>query len=246
MKKLLINLLCLVICICTFVSPINAEEDTDTINYGNLSKEEIALLNQYMNDNPDFVLDTIPLSITTQTYYLDENGNLTNNMTRGAISPSSMTITIYAGKFYDPTYDKIKLSATATWNSAPFFRNKDVFALAWGDDFAVTYHTCTTYYQSVGWKSGQSSLVSANPNAGIAYSVNVNIAQTLQKVTIQADLQKIDSAGTANVVATYGHSIVILGGISVGFTGGDKPAINFSASLLSSVDTMAKTSYFNY
>ncbi|MDO4378595.1 MAG: hypothetical protein Q4C64_05530 [Erysipelotrichia bacterium] len=54
------------------------------------------------------------------------------------------------------------------------------------------------------------------------------------------------SAKTANVVATYGHSTVTIGGIGLSFSGGAHPAINFSANIIGCIDTMAKTSYFDY
>ena len=246
MKKFLIVLLSLTMYICTLFVAIRAENEDNQINYGNLSQSEIELLNQYMEDNPEFQLDTIPLSITTETYYFDEEGDLINHNARGAISSSSMTITIYVGQFYDPVYDKIKVSATATWHSAPIFRLKDAFAIAWGDNFAVTYYNCSTYYQSIGWQTGQSSLVSASPNVGIGYSVNVNLAQTLEKVTIRADLQKVDSTGTANVVASYAHSTISLSGIAISFISGDTPTISFESSFGGFYDTMAKVTYFNY
>lgn len=246
MKKHLIFWLCLTILTCVLCVPVSAEEKIDNPNYGNLSDAEIELLIKYMEDNPDFILDTIPLSISSQTFYFDSEGNRIDNMTRGAISSSAMTITIYTGKFYDPGYDYIKVSATATWNYAPIFRNKDLFAIAWGGNFAVTSYSCSTYYQTVGWKSGQSSLISATPNSGLGYSVNVNIAQTLEKVTIQADLKKVDSDGVANVVATYGHAVVDIGGIGINFSGGEIPSISFSANLVGVLDTMTKVSYFNY
>lgn len=245
MKKLLISLIFFIMCLCSLSLPIYAD-DRQTIDYGNLNDSEKELLDQYMEDNPEFELDTIPLSITSETYYFDEDGELINNKARGTISSSSMTITIYTGKFYDATYDKIKVSATATWNTAPVFRLKDAFAVAWGDNFVATYYSCSTYYQSVGWKTGHSSLVSASPNAGIGYSVNVNLAQTLKKVTIQVDLQKVDSTGTANVVASYAHSTLNIGGVSVGFSSSDKVSISFSGSFGGKYDTMTKMTYFNY
>ena len=245
MKKIVICIICTIMCLCSLSLPGYAEENQD-IDYRQLSDAEKNLLDQYMHDNPEFELDTIPLSITSETYYFDEDGELISGKARGTISSSSMTITIYTGKFYDATYDKIKVSATATWNSAPVFRLKDAFAVAWGDNFAATYYSCSTYYQGVGWKTGQSSLVSASPNAGIGYSVNVNLAQTLKKVTIQVDLQKVDSTGTANVVASYAHSTLNIGGISIGFSSGEKVSISFSGSFCGKYDTMAKMTYFNY
>ena len=80
MKKIFICIICTIMCLCSLSLPGYAEENQD-IDYGQLSDAEKNLLDQYMHDNPEFELDTIPLSITSETYYFDENGIMLKGIT---------------------------------------------------------------------------------------------------------------------------------------------------------------------
>ena len=92
-KKLLVSLMLLLVCTCPAFAEEGVVEDVDN----SFTTEDWILLNELMRENPDFVLESEPIAISSTDYYLDKDGNLTEKIVdeRGSISPTYMIIYVH-------------------------------------------------------------------------------------------------------------------------------------------------------
>lgn len=213
-----------------------------------LSKEELALLDELYEINPDFTYEGELVSITEEIQVMEtaeDRFNSGNLLERGAIGDNYMSIIVATSNISDSQYDRFQITATAEWKMVPAFRMQDAFAIAWGKEFALKSQSIQASYKGMGVIEGKTSQVTNAPNAGIGYSVEASHywGQALDWVTIQAEIEQTNSSGVANVSAAYCHRKASFGGVDIGF-GGDNAGISFSVTGAS--DTMANYTTFYY
>lgn len=209
-------------------------------NYAELPDDQKAILDHMKELDPTFEISGEYVAVEKKSGFIAD-GTL---QPLGSISPSNMAIYISVSRVTDPGKDTFKVSAVAEWLNVPTIRVQDGFGIAWAGNFAVTSYNAVTCYKGVGVLSGKTSLMKAEPNTGLGYSVECShyYGQALDWVRIDVQLSQKDSSGIANICATYSHATVAIGVSGVTFT--KTPSITFSFTGAS--DSMSKITSVSY
>lgn len=162
----------------------------------------------------------------------------TSNMLQPlTISADSMTVTATCERIVDKgsSYDEFKFTSWATWSGDPFWHFSDKLALSWSGDFSLYSSTCACWTSTNVPFYGTQTDVS--PSSGVAFSFPVEYNSNLdwdytKKVKLIAYVYNTNATGTANLVAKYGHSLLVVGA-SVSFPLGG--SISFGIGVDSSI-----------
>lgn len=155
-------------CFSGFSAPIYAAtNDYSDSNYTALSNDQKAILDHMKELDPTFDISGEYVKVEKKIGHISDGAT----QTYGSIPPSNMAIYISVSRVNDPGKDTFKVSAVAEWLNVPTIRVQDGFGIAWAGNFAVTSHNAVTCYKGVGVLSGKTSLMKAQPNAGLGYSV---------------------------------------------------------------------------
>ena len=145
---------------------------------------------------------------------------------RGPIGTNYKTMYVTVTRINAPGYDQFQLDSYFKWDRTPFFGGTDGIALAWSDNFTMTYSAMTLYYKGehfTGYNSGLAYLSGTAPEVGVGYAFPIryntasNTSVNLDNGTIRARVRKHDSTGTANMVAKYVHTKIGLTGPSFSY-----------------------------
>lgn len=213
-------------------------------------KEELVSL---FNEIPALSTEGVFTEINQRTTtFANENISYdSHNITRSVIPTSTLTLKMIKSDVSSGSQKIYNIQAIAIWKNAPFFKNKDQFALAWGGNFAVTSYSSSAY-----WKAGDQGflvtcpLSTITPNAGIAYEYqcgndNNNFSFNPWYVQVNATISHAAGSGNnpVNVVAEYAHKTLALGSINVSISPG---SVNFSANGACTYDTASPVSTVVY
>lgn len=227
-----------------FVSIIPCSVSAADDYYKGYTEEEIKLIKEMEETNPEFDLSDGEI-VSIEKVVFPVNNRKNDITSYGAIGSKYMEMTLYAQKLENSQYDDFKFQVKADWLSAPFFRMQDAIALAWSDGFSQYTHSCTGYYNSVGYVMGKTSQINSTPEKGVGYSIESSdwYGTSLDYVILTVFAKKANSSGSAVLSAEYAHATAGLGSsFSITFEG--EGAISFSTAGL--YDVMAADKYFEY
>lgn len=215
---------------------------------GDLSQEELSILNEIYEFDPNFSFEGELISVSKETQIMetDEERLASENVLGGgSIGRNYMTIYVTVSRIADKGNDTFNITATARWKMVPSIRMEDGFAIAWGKEFALESSSITASYKSMGVTSGKTEKISMYPNLGIGYSVEAShyYGQALDWVRINARISQTNGTGNAKINAAYCHRKFSTGGVGINFEG-DSTDISFS--VLGTYDTMANYTSFKY
>jgi len=226
------------------VVPISAEKNTEASLSVSLTDNEISLLEELSMLDPthndiDGEIVSVSKLIVKQEYMESLSHYSTDDMIPlGPIGTNYMTMYVTVTRLIEAGYDKFQLYSYFRWDKTPFFQLTDGIALSWSDDFTLINSSMTLYYEGLahtGYNNLKAYLSGVSPEKGVGYAFpklysipgpGITYSTSLQFGAIRAQIRKLNSSGTANVIAKYVHSKLSLSGPS--FSYGNGPSIGVS------------------
>lgn len=192
--------------------------------------------------------DCVLVSVST-TYY-----NLEDKIQTMEVMPESdFVLTVVAARIpenqfkklgIDPGNDAFRLIATGKWLVNPTYEFTDCMGISWSDEFTLkstSGYAYTYYYPPANgplYNYDALTLNKVDNEKGFAYDVDLLLGERQDEISIGGIVYKADSAGSANVSATYGHVILSPSSISVGFS---SSGISMSVGIFSGIKMASPT-----
>lgn len=226
------------------VVPINAKDQNEATLSASLTDDEIVFLEELTvldpthNDIDGEIVSVSKLRVNQMISEQFMSSNVEGITPLGGIGPSYLTMYVTVTRINEVGYDKFQLYSYFRWDNTPFFQLTDGIALAWSDDFTLINSSMTLYYEGLaytGYNNLKAYLSGVNPESGVGYAFpklysipgpGTTLSTSLQFGAIRAQVRKLNSVGSANVVAKYVHSTLAISGPS--FTYGLGPSIGVS------------------